>query len=123
MYCLFEHSFYTREGDEQRTVFRFTPVSAPIKCTVFPLLNRDEFNKVAQSIGNSLSNGGVSNNLDTTGTTIGKKCVRRRLRVQSMHACVRMDATRSLLFAHSMTAPRIAHPGTRARTRSAFRSR
>lgn len=38
LYCLFEHCFYTREGDEQRSVFRFTPVTAPVKCTVFPLL-------------------------------------------------------------------------------------
>jgi len=38
LYCVFEHCFYSREGDEQRSVFRFTPVTAPVKCTVFPLL-------------------------------------------------------------------------------------
>ena len=38
LYCVFEHCFYTREGDEQKAVFRFTPVTAAIKCTVFPLL-------------------------------------------------------------------------------------
>lgn len=38
LYCVFEHCFYTREGDEARSVFRFTPVTAPVKCTVFPLL-------------------------------------------------------------------------------------
>lgn len=38
LYCVFEHCFYTREGDESRSVFRFTPVTAPVKCTVFPLL-------------------------------------------------------------------------------------
>ena len=35
---MFEHCFYTREGDDQRSVFSFTPVTAPVKCTVFPLL-------------------------------------------------------------------------------------
>lgn len=38
LYCVFEHCFYTREGDESRSVFSFTPVTAPVKCTVFPLL-------------------------------------------------------------------------------------
>ncbi|KAE8702379.1 Glycine--tRNA ligase [Hibiscus syriacus] len=41
IYCLFEHSFYTRPskaGDEQLNVFRFPPLVAPIKCTVFPLV-------------------------------------------------------------------------------------
>lgn len=38
LYCIFEHCYYTREGDEQRSVFAFTPVTAPVKCTVFPLL-------------------------------------------------------------------------------------
>ncbi|KDO58148.1 hypothetical protein CISIN_1g0449531mg, partial [Citrus sinensis] len=40
IYCLYEHSFYTRPskaGDEQLNVFRFPPLVAPIKCTVFPL--------------------------------------------------------------------------------------
>ncbi|KAL4275342.1 hypothetical protein AHAS_Ahas20G0097600 [Arachis hypogaea] len=41
IYCLFEHSFYMRPskaGDEQLNVFRFPAVLAPIKCTVFPLV-------------------------------------------------------------------------------------
>lgn len=38
LYCVFEHCFYTREGDDKRTVFAFPAASAPIKCTVFPLL-------------------------------------------------------------------------------------
>ena len=76
MYCMWEHCFYTREGDEQRIVFRFTPVAAPIKCTVFPLLNRDEFNSLARTLGNDLSVGGVSNNIDVTGVSIGKKYAR-----------------------------------------------
>ena len=38
LYCVFEHCFYVREGDEKRNVFAFPPSVAPIKCTVFPLL-------------------------------------------------------------------------------------
>ena len=49
IYCLYEHSFYTRPskaGDEQLNVFRFPPLVAPIKCTVFPLVQ----NQVAEQI-------------------------------------------------------------------------
>ena len=46
MYCMFEHSYYTREGDETRTVMKFTPIVAPVKATVFPLLQKAELNEV-----------------------------------------------------------------------------
>ncbi len=34
IYCMFEHNFYAREGDESRAVFSFPPLVAPVKCTV-----------------------------------------------------------------------------------------
>ncbi|CAN4106982.1 unnamed protein product [Withania somnifera] len=43
IYCLYEHSFYTRPskaGDEQLSVFLFLPLVAPFQCTVFPLWSR-----------------------------------------------------------------------------------
>ncbi|RZC53799.1 hypothetical protein C5167_012673 [Papaver somniferum] len=79
IYCLFEHSFYTRPEDEKLNVFRFPPVVAPIKCTVFPLVQDKKDNKydaVAKEISKSLTAAGVSNKLDTTGTTIGKRYAR-----------------------------------------------
>jgi glycyl-tRNA synthetase len=50
LYCVFEHTFYTRKDDAQKTVFRFAPTIAPIKVTVFPLLQQEELNAVAQEI-------------------------------------------------------------------------
>jgi glycyl-tRNA synthetase len=41
LYALLEHSFYIREGDEQRGVFRFNAAVAPVKCGVFPLSSND----------------------------------------------------------------------------------
>ena len=76
MYCMWEHCLYTRDGDDQKIVFRFTPLSAPIKCTVFPLLNKDAYNDFATALGTELSVGGISNTLDTTGVSIGKKYAR-----------------------------------------------
>jgi glycyl-tRNA synthetase len=56
IYCMFEHCFYQRPGtedqpaEERRTVFRFTPLVAPVKATVFPLMQRDELNTAARQV-------------------------------------------------------------------------
>ncbi|CAI5471189.1 unnamed protein product, partial [Closterium sp. Yama58-4] len=77
IYCIYEHSFYSRpSADEARTVFRFTPLVAPIKCTVFPLVQRGDLEKVAQEASAGLTKAGVANKIDTTGTTIGKRYAR-----------------------------------------------
>ncbi|KAI3891027.1 hypothetical protein MKW98_007332 [Papaver atlanticum] len=76
IYCVFEHSFYTRPEDEKLNVFRFPPVIAPIKCTVFPHVQNKDYEAVAKKISKSLTAAGVSNKLDTTGTTIGKRYAR-----------------------------------------------
>ncbi|CAM8878337.1 unnamed protein product [Rhodiola kirilowii] len=79
IYCLFEHSFYTRPskaGDEQLNVFRFPPVVAPIKCTVFPLVQNQQYEEVARVIAKKLTAAGISYKIDFTGTTIGKKYAR-----------------------------------------------
>lgn len=70
IYCLYEHSFYTRPskaGDEQLNVFRFPPVVAPIKCTVFPLVQNQQYEEVAKEIAKSLAAAGISYKIDMTG--------------------------------------------------------
>ncbi|CAL5375426.1 unnamed protein product [Camellia sinensis] len=79
IYCLYEHSFYTRSskgGDEQLNVFRFPPLVAPIKCTVFPLVQNQQFEEVAKHIAKSLTAAGISYKIDITGTSIGKRYAR-----------------------------------------------
>ncbi|XP_038978868.1 glycine--tRNA ligase, mitochondrial 1-like [Phoenix dactylifera] len=76
IYCLFEHSFYTRpskSGDVQRNVFRFPLLVAPIKCTVFPLIKSQQFVEVANLIAKSLKAANISHELDVTGKSIGKR--------------------------------------------------
>ena len=71
IYCLFEHSFYTRPSkseEEQLNVFRFPPLVAPIKCTVFPLVKNQEFDAAAKVIAKALTAAGISHIIDTTGT-------------------------------------------------------
>ncbi|KAM7278233.1 hypothetical protein ACFE04_005367 [Oxalis oulophora] len=79
IYCLYEHSFYTRpskDGSEQLNVFRFPAFVAPVKCTVFPLVRNEEFELVAKNISESLKEAGIFHELDTSGTSIGKKYAR-----------------------------------------------
>ncbi|XP_043712695.1 glycine--tRNA ligase, mitochondrial 1-like isoform X1 [Telopea speciosissima] len=79
IYCLFEHSFYTRPskaGDEQLNVFRFPSLVAPIKCTVFPLVQNQQYEEVAKQISLSLTAAGISHKIDITGTSIGKRYAR-----------------------------------------------
>ncbi|KAK4414064.1 Glycine--tRNA ligase, mitochondrial 1 [Sesamum alatum] len=79
IYCLYEHSFYTRaskDGDEQLNVFRFSPLVAPIKCTVFPLVQNQQYEEVAKKIAKSLTTVGISYKIDITGTSIGKRYAR-----------------------------------------------
>ncbi|CAI9299343.1 unnamed protein product [Lactuca saligna] len=79
IYCLYEHSFYMRPskaGDEQLNVFRFPPLVAPIKCTVFPLVQNPQYEQVAKNISRSLTAAGISNKKDITGTSIGKRYAR-----------------------------------------------
>ncbi|XP_068666182.1 glycine--tRNA ligase, mitochondrial 1-like [Aristolochia californica] len=79
IYCLFEHSFYTRpskDGDEQLNVFRFPPLVAPIKCTVFPLVQNHQYEEVAKQISRTLTLKGISAKIDVTGTSIGKRYAR-----------------------------------------------
>ncbi|KAK9175000.1 hypothetical protein WN944_027004 [Citrus x changshan-huyou] len=79
IYCLYEHSFYTRPskaGDEQLNVFRFPPLVAPIKCTVFPLVQNQQHDEVAKVISKLLKVPGISHKIDITVTSIGKRYAR-----------------------------------------------
>ena len=71
IYCLYEHCFSTRPskaGDEQLNVFRFPPLVAPIKCTVFPLVQNQQFEEATKVISNELTSVGISHKIDITGT-------------------------------------------------------
>ncbi len=41
LYSLLEHAYYERESDEQRRVLALTPVIAPVKVSVLPLLQHN----------------------------------------------------------------------------------
>ena len=65
-----------REDDEQRCVLRLSPLVAPIKVTVFPLLADERLVAHTQRIATSLTAVGLFNKVDTTGVSIGKRYAR-----------------------------------------------
>lgn len=55
------------QGDESRAVFKFTPLIAPVKATVFPLLQKPQLSEQAALLNKELTAAGLSNIIDTTG--------------------------------------------------------
>ncbi|KAG5177384.1 hypothetical protein JKP88DRAFT_269141 [Tribonema minus] len=76
LYSLLEHSFYTREGDEQRGVFRFNAAVAPIKCAIFPLSANDAFNPLCSEVAKLLGAVDVATRTDASGVSLGRRYAR-----------------------------------------------
>lgn len=49
---------------------------APVKTTVFSLVQKEQLNQVAEEVSKALTAAHVSNLIDTGGTTIGKRYAR-----------------------------------------------
>lgn len=76
MYSLLEHNFKLRPENELRSYFSFPAVVAPIKCSVLPLSNHDEFHPFVDEILAGLKLEGVSSKVDATRGSIGRRYVR-----------------------------------------------
>lgn len=75
-YSLIEHSYWVREGDEQRAVLSFPPCVAPIKCLLTPISHQDEFVPVLKDIASKLRTHNISNRVDDSSNTIGRRYAR-----------------------------------------------
>lgn len=76
LYAVLEHCFYVRQDEEKRTVMRFNAEMAPVKCTVFPLTGNKEYDPVVEHVSQKLRRHGITQRVDTTSTTIGKRYAR-----------------------------------------------
>lgn len=76
LYSVLEHSFYTREMDDQRTVFRFKPYLVGCKAIILPLQRNDELLSAASSILERLRRSGIAVKHDVTGAPIGRRYAR-----------------------------------------------
>lgn len=75
LYSVLLHSFHTSQSEGDKDYFKLANSIAPIQIGVFPLMNKDELNKVAIQITSNLRNSGFRVDYDTSGT-IGKRYAR-----------------------------------------------
>lgn len=73
LYSLMEHNYWTRPGDETRGVISFPPIIAPVKVLLVPLSNHPDFKPITTRLGQRLRSLGVSNRVDDSGASIGKR--------------------------------------------------
>ncbi|KAI1823389.1 glycyl-tRNA synthetase [Xylaria intraflava] len=76
LYALLEHSYWTRgsEGnDEARGVLSFVPTVAPNKVIIVPLSSNDAFRPICYELSQKLRKMGISNRIDDSSATIGKR--------------------------------------------------
>lgn len=77
LYSLLEHSFYQRDGDEQRCVMKFPAALAPTKCAVLPLSNSEDLlNPIVHKIAASLMDMELATRVDCSSTTVGRRYAR-----------------------------------------------
>lgn len=70
---ILEHTFSTREGDEQRAVLSFPASIAPYKAIVLPLDSRIPRAGHVQDLASSLTSQGIAANIDDSSASIGKR--------------------------------------------------
>lgn len=76
LYALLEHSFYTREQDAQRTVFKFEAQVAPTKALVLPISNNPKFTPFIEDIVSKLRTHDLSCKTDLSSNSIGRRYAR-----------------------------------------------
>jgi len=76
LYSLLEHSFYQREGDEQRCVMRFKPQVAPEKCAVLPISSNKECNLIVDEIAADLMDSDLATRVDKSSAALGRRYAR-----------------------------------------------
>ncbi|PYH40649.1 glycine--tRNA ligase [Aspergillus saccharolyticus JOP 1030-1] len=76
LYSMMEHVYWSREGDEARGVLSFPPTIAPTKVLIVPLSTHSSFAPLSQQLMMSLRRMGISNRVDDSSASIGKRYAR-----------------------------------------------
>ncbi|KAJ5736551.1 uncharacterized protein N7483_001676 [Penicillium malachiteum] len=76
MYSMIEHVYWSRAGDEARGVLSFPPAIAPTKVLLVPLSTNPAFKPLTQRLTSKLRRLGVSNRVDDSSASIGKRYAR-----------------------------------------------
>ncbi|KAF7189881.1 Glycine--tRNA ligase 1, mitochondrial [Pseudocercospora fuligena] len=73
LYSLMEHVYWTRDGDEARSVMSFKPSIAPVKVLVVPLQKDTKFAPLLRELEQRLDDAALSFKVDQSGVSIGKR--------------------------------------------------
>ncbi|KAL8802286.1 MAG: hypothetical protein Q9200_006643 [Gallowayella weberi] len=73
LYSLIEHVYWSREGAEERGVLSFPPPIAPTKVLIAPLSGVADFKPFVSRMSQTLRRLGISNRVDDSSATIGKR--------------------------------------------------
>ncbi|EME81823.1 uncharacterized protein MYCFIDRAFT_50321 [Pseudocercospora fijiensis CIRAD86] len=73
LYSLLEHVYWTRDGDEARSVMSFKPSIAPVKVLVVPLQKDTKFAPLLRELEQRLDDAALSFKVDQSGVSIGKR--------------------------------------------------
>lgn len=76
LYSLIEHVYWTREDDVARGILSFPPIVAPTKVLLVPLSNHTDFAPLVKGMSAKLRSLGVSNRVDDSSASIGKRYAR-----------------------------------------------
>ena len=76
LYSLLEHSLWTRSSDASRHVLSFPPSIAPTKVLIAPIMAQDVFMSKVQLVATLVRSKDLSAQVDTSGTSLGKKYAR-----------------------------------------------
>ncbi|KAJ5179593.1 hypothetical protein N7492_002803 [Penicillium capsulatum] len=76
LYSMIEHVYWSRAGDEARGVLSFPPAIAPTKVLLVPLSTHASFKPLTQALSSKLRRLGVSNRVDDSSASIGKRYAR-----------------------------------------------
>lgn len=73
LYTLLEHVYWSREGADERGVLSFPPPIAPTKVLIVPLSGHPDFKPLVSQMSQKLRRLGISNRVDDSSATIGKR--------------------------------------------------
>lgn len=73
LYCVLEHSFWTRPEDSARGVLSFKPLVAPTKVLVVPLSTQETFVPITHKLVSNLRKLGIPSKVDDSSASIGKR--------------------------------------------------
>ncbi|KJZ80058.1 Putative glycine--tRNA ligase [Hirsutella minnesotensis 3608] len=76
LYSLLEHVYWHREYDVAREVLSLPASVAPTKVLIVPLSNHDSFKPIVKDLAGRLRKLKISNNVDASSTSIGKRYAR-----------------------------------------------